>query len=391
LQETLRSDTVVPVQSFGGQRAFQEAPLVPGSAMGVALVRGDVNVAAIGTLSYRRGRQFLAFGHPMFGFGEADYMLTTSYVHTVVRGQRIPFKEGIIGSVVGVVSQDRVAAIGGEVGRFPRVFNVMATVNDVETGRMVRMSAQMIRRGDLVQILAPLVVLAALDRAWDAFGGGTAEVKMTLRGGGLPGPVERTNMFYSARDVGVAAVLDVPEAIRLLFNNEHAQIVPSDLKVEVTLRRERVTSTIAEAAVDSRVVRQGGHLRVRLRVRPFQEADQISRVLEIAIPRNFPRGPAVLMVRGAGTMREDLPPDVQFVANLRGEPPASPFDTLDQAVRFFREFGRNTDVLLQLIPYGVPPSDDPARRFIHFDEFAGTLVRTPWVVRGEVVIPIVVE
>jgi hypothetical protein len=355
------------------------------------VVRGDLTVAAIGTLSYRRGRQFLAFGHPMFGFGETDFMLTTAYIHTVVRGQRLPFKEGDIGSVVGIVSQDRVAAIGGEVGRLPRVFNVTATVNDRDNGRVVRLNAQMIRREDLAQLLAPQIVLAAVDRAWDAFGAGTAEVKMTLRGAGLPGRVERTNLFYSARDVGVAAVLDIPDAIRLLFNNEFAPITPTDLRVEVTLTRRRITAAIAEVAVESRTVQQGGRLRVRLRVRPYQEEDQLSRVVEVAIPPNFPKGPTLLVVSSAGSMRDDVPPDVQFVSKLRSEPPASPFDTLEDAVQFFEDFGRNTDVLIQLIPFGIPPSDDPTRRFIHFDQFAGRLVRTPWVVKGEVVIPIVVE
>jgi hypothetical protein len=391
LEETLGRTNVVPIQSFGGSRAFPEAPLVPGSAVGVVLVRGDLTVASIGTLSYRRGRQFLAFGHPMFGFGETDYMLTTAHIHTVVRGQRLPFKEGDIGSAVGVVSQDRVAAIGGEIGRLPRVFNVMATVEDRDTGRRAQVSVQMIRRGDLAQLLAPQVALAALDRAWDAFGGGTADVKITLRGGGLPGTVVRENRFYSARDLGVAAVLDIPDAIRLLFNNEYAPIVPSDLRVEITVTRRRETATIVEAQVDSRVVPQGGRLNVRLRVRPFQEEDQLSRVVEIAVPRNFPKGPTLLVVSGAGSMRDDVPPDVQFVSKLRAEPPASPFDTLQDALRFFREFGRNTDVLLQLIPAGIPPSDDPTRRFIHFDQFAGRLVRTPWAVKGEVVIPIVVD
>ncbi|MDR5682927.1 MAG: hypothetical protein QN163_02725 [Armatimonadota bacterium] len=391
LEETLRSANVVPIQSYGGTRTFPEAPLVPGSAVGVALVRGDLTVASIGTLSYRRGREFLAFGHPMFGFGESDYMLTTAYVHTVVRAQRLPFKEGDIGSVVGVVSQDRIAAIGGEVGRLPRVFNVMVTVNDQETGRRVELSAQMIRREDLAQLLAPQVALAALDRAWDAVGAGTAEVKLTLRGGGLPRPVERTNLFYSGRDVAVASVLDIPDAIRLLFNNEYAPIRATDLRVEVTLTRRRVTATIAEAQVESRTVPQGGQLRVRLRVRPYQEEDQLSRVVEVAIPRNFPKGPTLLVVSGAGSMRDDVPPDVQFVQKLRSEPPASPFDKLDDALRFFQEFGRNTDILIQLIPFGVPPSDDPTKRFIYFDQFAGRLVRTPWVVKGEVVIPIVVD
>ncbi|MDR7578804.1 MAG: hypothetical protein QN145_08515, partial [Armatimonadota bacterium] len=103
LQRTLRHADVVPVQSYGGVGRFPTPPLVPGSAVGVVLVRGDVNVWSIGTLSYRRGNRFLAFGHRLFGFGAVDFLLTSAYVHTVVRSTEFPFKEGEVGEPVGTV------------------------------------------------------------------------------------------------------------------------------------------------------------------------------------------------------------------------------------------------------------------------------------------------
>ncbi len=391
LRDTLRWADVVPVQSYGGTRRFPTPPLVPGSAVGVALVRGDVNVWSIGTLSYRRGDRFLAFGHRMFGFGPVEYLLTTAYVHTVVRSPQFPFKEGDVGEAVGTVTQDRLAGLAGSVGRLPRVFNVTVTVVDQDAGRTVHRSAQMIRRPDLAQLLAPQVALAAVENAWDAAGGGTAEVRISARGGGLPRPVERTNMFYSARDLAAAAVLDVPDAVRFLFGNEYGSVVPVDLNVEVRLTRARRTVSVLGAEVASRTVSQGGRLRVRLRLQPFQAAEPVTQTVEVEVPRNFPRGPALLVVGSAGIQRDDTPPAALLAHKLEREPPAAGFPGLSEALEFFEDFGRNTDVLLQLIPVGVPPSDDPQRRFIYFDEFAGRLVRTQWVVKGEQVVPIVVE
>ncbi len=391
LRQTLRYAEVVPVQSYGGLGRFAAGPLVPGSAVGVALVRGDVNAWSIGTLSYRKGNRFLAFGHRLFGFGSVDFLLTTAYVHTVVRSSHFPFKEGDIGEPVGTVTQDRVAGVAGTLDRLPRVFNVTVTVTDRDRGRTVRRSAQMVRRPDLAQTLVPQVVLAAVEQAWDGSGAGTAEVRITARGGGLPRAVERTNVFYSAQDVAAASVLDVPEAVRFLFGNEFGPVEPVDLQVEVRLSRERRTVSVVEAEVASRTVRQGGRLRVRLQLRPFQGGEPVTRVVEIDIPRNFPRGPALLLVGSAGIQRDNVPPAVLLADKLGGEPPASSFRDLREALEFFEDFGRNTDVLLQLVPVGVPPSDDPQKRFIYFDEFAGRLVRTQWVVKGEQVVPIVVE
>jgi hypothetical protein len=289
------------------------------------------------------------------------------------------------------VTQDRVAGVAGTLDKLPRVFNVTVTVVDRDRGRTVRRSAQMVRRPDLAQALVPQVVLAAVEQAWDGSGAGTAEVRITARGGGLPRPVERTNVFYSAQDVAAASVLDVPDAVRFLFGNEFGPVEPVDLQVEVRLSRERRTVSVVEAEVASRTVSQGGRLRVRLLLRPFQGEEPVTRVVEIDIPRNFPRGPALLVVGSAGIQRDNVPPAALLADKVGGEPPASSFRDLREALEFFEDFGRNTDVLLQLVPVGVPPSDDPQKRFIYFDEFAGRLVRTQWVVKGEQVVPIVVE
>lgn len=391
LRQTFRYSDVVPVQSYGGLGRFPTPALVPGSAVGVALVRGDVNAWSIGTLSYRKGHRFLAFGHRLFGFGNVDFPLTTAYVHTVVRSSEFPFKEGDLGEAVGTVLRDRVAGVAGTLDRLPRVFNVAVTVVDRDRGRTLRRSAQVVRRPDLAQTLVPQVVLAAVEQAWDASGGGTAEVRISARGAGLPRPVERTNVFYSAQDVATASVLDVPEAVRFLFGNEFARVEPVDLQVEVRLSRERRTASVVEAEVASRTVSQGGRLRVRLLLRPFQGGEPVTRVVEVEVPRNFPRGPALLVVGSAGIQRDNFPPAALLAEKLSGEPPVSSFRDLREALEFFEDFGRNTDVLLQLVPVGVPPSDDPQKRFIYFDEFAGRQVRTPWVVKGEQIVPIVVE
>lgn len=391
LRQTFQYSDVVPVQSYGGLGRFPTPTLVPGSAVGVAVVRGDVNAWSIGTLSYRKGPRFLAFGHRLFGFGGVEFPLTAAYVHTVVRSTEFPFKEGDLGQVVGTVLQDRVVGVAGTLERLPKVFNVAVTVVDRDRGRMVRRSAQVVRRPDLAQALVPQVVLAAVEQAWDSSGGGTGEVRISARAAGLPRPVERTNVFYSAQDIATASVLEVPEAVRFLFGNEFARVEPVDLQVEVQLSRERRTASVVEAEVTSRTVSQGGRLQVRLLLRPFQGGEPVSRAVEVEVPRNFPRGPALLVVGSAGIQRDDSPPAALLAGKLSGEPPASSFRNLREALAFFEDFGRNTDVLLQLVPVGVPPSDDPQRRFIYFDEFAGRLVRTPWVVKGERIVPIVVE
>jgi len=68
---------LIPLQG-GGTSAQQSDSftLEPGSPLGVQLVRGDLNITGIGTLTYRQGNRVVAFGHRMFHFGSASFPMT---------------------------------------------------------------------------------------------------------------------------------------------------------------------------------------------------------------------------------------------------------------------------------------------------------------------------
>ncbi|MCD5401397.1 hypothetical protein LR013_02225, partial [candidate division NPL-UPA2 bacterium] len=99
----------------------EEVSLVPGAAVGVPLIKGDLNATVIGTLTYRRGDKILALGHPMLFGGTVDLPLSGAYIQALMPSQFISFKLGSATQTVGRISQDRRAAIAGEVGNFARM------------------------------------------------------------------------------------------------------------------------------------------------------------------------------------------------------------------------------------------------------------------------------
>ncbi|MCS7171929.1 MAG: hypothetical protein N0A24_00695 [Armatimonadetes bacterium] len=378
LQQALESYPVLPVQAPVKSRVF-ETPLVPGSAIGVALVQGDVSIAAIGTLTYRRGRRFLAFGHPVLGMGEARYLLTPAYVHTVVRSTVLPFKLGDLGTVVGVVRQDRRAAIGGEIGVVPPVFSVQVTTTDVESGRSRTLRMQVVSRRDLARLLVPSVVLSAVQRGWDAGGEGTAEVTVRIRGVGLPREAVRAHVVYSPTNAPAAVLPDVSGALRLVFRPDDA-VRPVDLRLEVKLTRAARTATLVDVEAPERTVAVGETLRVKLLLRPTGGRPE-ERTAELPIPPDFPRGSARLVVTPAG-----------LLAGTGPQPEGPSFERLEEEVTAFETLGRNTDVVVQLLPADTPPAQNPARRFFQLQRYPSELVRTPWAVGGEaVMLPITVR
>jgi hypothetical protein len=273
----------------------------------------------------------------------------------------------------------------------PRMFAVRVNVVNQDDGTTASRGMLVVRRPDLAKLFASVMALTAVDRARNQIlGGGTATVKVTLRARGLPRPVTRENVFYNSRDIALAAVLDVPAGLNFLYYNDLAVIDPIDLSIDIGITSKRVTAAITDVQVERRELTPGSVLRVRLAVRPYQEETLLSRVIDVTIPRNYPRGPAILSIGplAAAFGGEDPLLENQFLRALLSEPEPSPVDDLDEAIDIFEDFGKNTDILIRVIPFGLPTEGSD---FVRFDVFAGRAIRTDWVIQGLIQIPILIR
>ncbi len=383
---------VVPMQGYGGTREFTPPPVEPGSSIGIELARGDVEVGAIGTVTYRRGNQILAFGHPLLNAGRAAMPLTAAWINTVVRSLDFPFKEGSIGPLVGTTLQDRGTGIAGEVGRFPRMFGVRVRVTD-GAGPVRETDARVVRRTDLAESLVPTVALSAVQRSLDRVSGGSARVRIALRARGVGQAIVREDLVYDTADIATASVLEVPAATQLLFGNFFKTLDPIDMTIDITVRNEPNTALLVSANTSTRSVSPGQRVRVEIGVFPYGGAAQVNRTVQFTVPRDFPPGPAFLLVGSVGGLNDpsQLPTDQKFqlLVDSQGVPQGAAA-SLDDAVEQFEAFGKNTDVLVDLLPApvlqavggnanpgGVPP--------------AGAFLTTEWVVLGRFQIPMVVK
>jgi len=97
----------------------------------------------------------------------------------------------------------------------------------------------------------------------------------------------------------------------------------------------------------------------------------------------------VLVVGSAGPqITVEFPLEERVTQFLLREPSPSPVDALEDAITLFEDFGKNTDVLIRVVPFGLPSE---GAEFLKFDVFAGRIIRTDWVIQGETQIPILVR
>ena len=377
------------LQYLGASTGFKVAPITGGSSVGILQVRGDIDFGGICTVTLRVGTKLLICGHPWDLLGDVVYALTASEVITVVRTLEQPFKEANLGDVIGTIDQDRGPAIRGILGKMPRMFPVRVKVTDLDKNSTISKAMQVVPRADLAKLFTLVMTLTAIDLARDqTLGGGTAEVKITLRGKGLSRALARENTFYSSRDIALASLLDLPDALNFFFYNDFIAIDPVDIRIEVGLTAKRNTAAIANISVDRRELSPGETLKVRLTLRPFRGQAQ-SQVIDVAIPKDFPRGQAVLKVSPAGTQIPiEFSPEERMVQFLLKEPEPIPADTLEEAIEFFEDAGKNTDVLIQVVPSNTQAN---GAKSVKVDVSVEELVKTNWVLQGSVEIPIFIR
>jgi hypothetical protein len=101
-----------------------EPALKEGDPVAVQLISGDMDMSALGTVTYVDGNKILAFGHPLYNMGPVDYAMTTAKVITIVPALDNSFKLAATGNLIGAFTQDRVSGALGEIGKTPRMIPI---------------------------------------------------------------------------------------------------------------------------------------------------------------------------------------------------------------------------------------------------------------------------
>lgn len=131
IEPSLSKFGLTPVAAAGAAStgAADTADLVPGAAVGVALIDGDVRVSAMGTLTCREGNRILAFGHPMLEAGNVRLPMVGGVIHSVVPSEMSSFKLFSPTAPLGTINQDRLAGVGGDIGAVPEMLPVTTVLS----------------------------------------------------------------------------------------------------------------------------------------------------------------------------------------------------------------------------------------------------------------------
>jgi hypothetical protein len=267
----------------GGQLQGKAAPagagLREGDAVAVELVRGDLSVAAVGTVTYADGQKILAFGHPLYNLGPVDYAMSRADVLAVVPSLESSFKLASVGAKLGKFTQDRSVGALGEVGGTPRL--IPLSVRLVEPSGVTREFKLEITRDKILSpLLVNMAVAALLSSEERSYG------NMTY---GLDGDVYLDNgssvhledLFSGNLDTAPTNLSGLLTAVVFyLGNNEFEDAGIHQVELRVRVMEEVKFATLERVWLDKYEAAPGERIQVKIFYRTFggqtfQEAVEI--------------------------------------------------------------------------------------------------------------------
>ncbi len=290
---------LVPVQ--GGTAARSSAPpsgaeakIVPGGGVGMKLVRGDVEFAAICTVTYRDKDKVMACGHPLLNLGPTDLMMTTAQVNGLFPSLQESFKFASAGEEVGAFRQDRATGVFGYLGKKPRLIPVRLELQQ-QMGRPQRYAF------DIVDdpFLAPYLLYAALNGILSSEEKDYGDVTLSYKEGSTiqvsgEEDIELKNLF--AGDLAsLYASGTVAFITQLLLNNEYHPVHVNGINLIFGYADERRTARVERAWVSKDHVHPGETIQVSAILKPFR-GSEVTREINIKIPNELTTGRLVLQV-----------------------------------------------------------------------------------------------
>jgi hypothetical protein len=289
---------VISPGSNGGVDAAPNEPLREGDAIGVALVRGDLEMGATGTVTHIDGDRVYAFGHPFFNLGPAEFPLTRAYVYTMLPSLMASFKISSMGETIGTMQQDRATAIAGTLGKGPALVPMTVTLqSDRGQGAVSPRTLKYQVVND--QLFTPLLAYVALFNTLTSyerqFGAATVSIKSKAAIKGH-GELALEDVFAGESPLlGASAAVAAPLA--MVLTNDIEPVALESLDVTVTTTESPRTAHIERVWLDDIRPRAGRTVPLKILTRSYRGEEKITTV-PIDIPSNASSELSILVTDG---------------------------------------------------------------------------------------------
>ncbi len=260
-----------------------KGPLREGDAVGVSLIRGDLEMGATGTVTHVDGDRVYAFGHPFYNLGPAEFPLTRAYVYAMLPSLMTSFKISSLGETIGTMQQDRATGIAGTLGRRPALVPMTVTLASDRSTAKRTLTYQLVNDQLFTPLLAYVAMFNTLGSYERQFGAATFTVKSRARIKGHDDLVLE-DVFTGEQPI-LGASTAVAGPLTMLLANDIEPIGLEGLDVSISTTETPRSVTIERAWLDEVRPRAGRTAALKVLTRTYRGEERISTV-PIEIPAN---------------------------------------------------------------------------------------------------------
>lgn len=332
----------IPIASGSSSSSGQQRSdwkLKEGDPVAIQLISGDLNLSAVGTITYVDGNRVLAFGHPLYNLGPVDYGLATAEILTVVPSLETSFKLAKTGQIVGRFFQDRNAGAMGEIGRLPQM--IPLNLNLIEaSGDYKNFRLQLVNDKILTPLLFNLALYSVVLSENRAYGNLTVEFSgdLYLDNGQN---IHLEDLFSGNLDRAATSFAGLlASVVYYLVNNEFQEIKITRCDLRLRTSEEMRLGTLERVSCSKYEVSPGERIDVKVLYRTFR-GENIMEEVSLVAPQLPPDSEFQLIVGDAASMH-------QIELELYRNPEFSPRN-LNQLIRLLNNLRKNNRIYFKLL------------------------------------------
>ena len=291
-----------PVQSgvSGGASNLPAVPsrrLEPGAAVSAALVRGDLDISANGTVTHVEGDKVYAFGHPFLSAGPLDLPMSSAYIISSLAKLDASSKVAVPVDVVGAFRQDRATGVAGNMGQQPSMIPMNIHVKS-GSDPGTRYKFEVVNDRYLTPLLTSLTVINAITASERGLGEITLNItgKIQLRDSE---PVTISNISTGDGNGPTMASLAAVAPIRYLLTSGFDGALIEGVDLEITATDRKTSATLEQISVNKNEVRPGETITLSALFRGSR-GEVLVEQYPVKIPEGLSAGDLQLLV-GDGT------------------------------------------------------------------------------------------
>jgi hypothetical protein len=334
---------MIPVAAGGAGPSplpLRSGDIEPGGAIGVQLIRGDMNATAVGTATYVEKNRILAFGHPFFRGGAVQAPAVLAEVHTIMSSLQTSFKMATPIAEIGSMVGDWQSCIVADAKTRARMIPVRVDVTNHTTAQTDHYALEVMDN----QAFTPRLVVMAIAQAVAAGSSSSqdtttrvaldAELALPPASRRAPSKTEPATRTISVADTffnPAGGLLNMESLMPLVavFDTPFGSPTVKRVGVTVDATLARQTAEIKRAYFNKAEVERGEVALLNVVLKPYGQPE-VTRTFPIKVPAatDTMRTLTVAVLAGA-----NAPPDV-----------AQP-DSLDDFLDTIQKAHRNTDLV----------------------------------------------